>query len=211
MPDFMAIFALMALSGEEKAVRRELLAISVHTLRKRLGKTQAQFAAMLDDDAMTISRWERKVLAPRPRTQKKLSRVAFQHGWADLGAAFDAPVENWRSILLSPKERQLLALFEIFLLNKPTNRYQVPQVIRADKTIRLMRSVDLMVHELKRMARARKPVALIGPEQAAAWSALTDPRARELFERDSDPDLIVPAGTDQIEVVRKSGSNAKKK
>jgi transcriptional regulator with XRE-family HTH domain len=206
----MVIFAVMALSGDEKALRRELLGISVYTLRKRLGKTQAQLAEMLDDDSMTISRWERRVLAPRLRTQKELSRVAREHGWADLAAAFDAPIEHWKSIVLSPKGRQLLALFEIVLLNKPVSRYAAHQFIPARLSIPLMRSLDLMVHELKRMARARKPVVLITPEQVAAWSALTDPRARELFEGQWHPDVMVATYKDgHIEIMR-GGSNVKK-
>lgn len=201
----------MALSGDEKALRRELLAMAVHTLRKRLGKTQAQLADMLDDDSMTISRWERKVLAPRPRTQKKLSRIAREHGWADLAAAFDAPIENWKSVALSPEDRQSLALFEIFLLNKPLHRRQARQIISASRSIPFMRSVDLMVHELKRMARAGAPVALIGPEQTAAWAALTDPRAKELFEGilHSDVETVVRYTDGRIQIIR-GGSSAKK-
>jgi transcriptional regulator with XRE-family HTH domain len=200
----------MATSGDEKKLRRGLLGISVHTLRKRLGKTQAQLAAMLDDDSMTISRWERQVLAPRPHTQKKLSRIAREHGWADLAAAFDAPIEHWRSIVLSPKERQLLALVEIFLLNKPVHRYQADPFIPAAQAIRFMRSLDLLVHELKGMARGGKPVVLIGLEQAAAWSALTNPRARELFEEDLDRNMMVVKYKDgRIRIVQ-GGSNVKK-
>jgi transcriptional regulator with XRE-family HTH domain len=193
----------MAVSDDEKVLQRGLLSISVYELRQRLGKTQAQFAEMLGDDSMTISRWERKVLAPRPRTRKRLSRIAREHGWADLAAVFDAPIEHWRSIVLSAGDRQLLALFEIVLLNKPLGPYQVGQVIPFRESSALMRSMNRMVRELERVARARKPVALIGPEQAAAWSALTDPRARELFKRDWPPGLMVAWCNDgRIEIIR---------
>jgi transcriptional regulator with XRE-family HTH domain len=203
----------MALSGDEKALRRELLGIAVYTLRKRLQITQAQLAAMLDDDATTVSRWERKVLAPQPRKLKLLARIARKKEWPDLAAVFAEPIEQWKSIVLSPKDRQLLALFEIWLLNKRGYRRDVFHTIPVRETIRLMRALDLMVHALKRVARIGDPVAIIGPEQAAAWSALTNPSAKALFEKGLHPDVrgVIKYTDGRIEIVRHSnGKKAQK-
>lgn len=45
-------------------------------LRKKLQKTQAQFAEMLAVDPVTISRWENGMRRPRPVYARELERLA---------------------------------------------------------------------------------------------------------------------------------------
>jgi transcriptional regulator with XRE-family HTH domain len=49
-------------------------------LRNQLGWTQAELARELGTDAVTVSRWERGVSAPRPAARKRLSRLLVTAG-----------------------------------------------------------------------------------------------------------------------------------
>lgn len=46
---------------------------SIASLRKRLGLTQGQLAELVGVHAMTVSKWERGVLAPNPHQQRMLA------------------------------------------------------------------------------------------------------------------------------------------
>lgn len=48
----------------------------IAALRKKLQKTQAQFAEMLAVDPVTISRWENGMRRPRPVYARELERLA---------------------------------------------------------------------------------------------------------------------------------------
>lgn len=47
--------------------------LSIASLRKRLGLTQGQLAELVGVHAMTVSKWERGVLAPNPHQQRMLA------------------------------------------------------------------------------------------------------------------------------------------
>ncbi len=50
--------------------------LEIAALRKRLNKTQAQFADILAVDPVTVSRWENGQRQPRPVYARELQRLA---------------------------------------------------------------------------------------------------------------------------------------
>lgn len=57
-------------------VAKLLAPVEIALLRKKLQKTQAQFAEMLAVDPVTISRWENGMRRPRPVYARELERLA---------------------------------------------------------------------------------------------------------------------------------------
>lgn len=57
-------------------MRPKLKPEQIVLLRKKLQKTQAQFAEMLAVDPVTISRWENGARRPRPVYARELERLA---------------------------------------------------------------------------------------------------------------------------------------
>jgi len=49
--------------------------MDIRTVRERLHLTQIEFAKLLDVDAITVSRWERKLRKPQPVHRRKLERL----------------------------------------------------------------------------------------------------------------------------------------
>jgi transcriptional regulator with XRE-family HTH domain len=56
-------------------------AFEIRSFRKRKGWTQSELAAKLGTDAVTVSRWERGIVRPRPSAQVRL--VTLKDGLSD--------------------------------------------------------------------------------------------------------------------------------
>jgi hypothetical protein len=59
-----------------------------------LAITQVGLAEILGPptSAITVSRWERGLALPYPKTRAKLADIAMRHGWWDIASALDVPV-----------------------------------------------------------------------------------------------------------------------
>ena len=112
----------MALSDDEKLVRRKVLGKATRLLRDHLGLAQPKFAALLgaDTDSMSVSRWERAVATPHPSKRERLAEIARKNGRLDLEAAFLDPVKNWKATLPGNPAyvSNLITLLEICAINQ---------------------------------------------------------------------------------------------
>lgn len=108
-------------------------------LRRALGLSQAELAALLGTHAMTISRWERGLL--QPNEHQRLLLVAFQRA-AERGARYDAeearrdPV-RWLARLLEDAYRE--PALDLGALSA-TNRFpaRVSRLVRGDVMSKLV-------------------------------------------------------------------------
>jgi transcriptional regulator with XRE-family HTH domain len=112
----------MALTDDEKEVRKKVIGMAVRLLRDHLGLSQAQFARLLDEqaDPMGVSKWERATVTPHPETREKLADIARKNDRPDLEAAFRDPVMNWKGTLPGNARyvSDLITLLEICAINQ---------------------------------------------------------------------------------------------
>jgi transcriptional regulator with XRE-family HTH domain len=166
----------MALSDDEKVVRRKVVGSAVRLLRDHLDMSQSQFARELAEsaDTMAVSRWERGVVLPHPETREKLAAMARKSGRRDLEAAFLDPVENWKSTLPGNATyvSDLITLLEICAINQHVAGLTDPEdevwYVALDQMAALVR--DRLVKRVKEGAT----VLLVNDTQRHYWFGMLE-------------------------------------
>lgn len=112
----------------------------VKKLRMSLALTQAQLAAVLDVDAVTVSRWERGVASPRRRHLALMEKLRSEPGVGEGRISDDPSIDELiRFVGVEPARSALRKM--ALLRRKPT-----PVRFLVDPTIRL-REVDAALRE----------------------------------------------------------------
>ena len=211
----------MALSEVQKMRKAQVLAVAIRSLRQRLKLRQERLAEMAGTDVGSISRWERGEFSPGPANRRRLAAIARKHHYGDLVAAFDEPLYEWKSALLSARKRHLLALFELALLNHPDKEdFFVPRAARQEHA-QLIKALRLVVSRMKRQAaHAGRPlgfeidgrtlvgrgISMVTDEQVEAWQWETERPRPKTFHQESEgrPGLILQFEDGHIEMYRDS-------
>ena len=212
----------MALSTTQKLRRAQVLATAIAILRDRMKLSQEDLAAAIGGvtDVGSISRWERGEFSPSPSKRKRLAAIARKHGWGDLIAAFEQPIYEWKSALLSERERHLCSLFEIVVLNQPA-RFGLNVLVSRRDYARLIRALRTAVRSIKSAAAsAGRPIAKFGDgqvirrrgvciatdEQVEAWQYETRSRRAKVTLRPKSksdrPGLVIWYNDGHVEMYR---------
>jgi transcriptional regulator with XRE-family HTH domain len=111
----------MALSDDEKVIRRRVIGTAIRLLREHLSLSQPGLARMLGDDTdpVSVSRWERGIAMPHPDKRETLAGIARKNKRSDLEATFLDPVQNWKATLNdNGYVADLITLLEICAINE---------------------------------------------------------------------------------------------
>ncbi|MHB8572886.1 MAG: helix-turn-helix domain-containing protein [Candidatus Dormibacteria bacterium] len=113
----------------------------IRELRRRHGWTQAQLAAELGTDAVTVSRWERGVAVPRPSAARRLA-----------GLAGGRSREITELVKLLGEDRALRLLRRAELLSRPAPQvtFAIDPALRLAQMERALREQE----ELRRRLRS---------------------------------------------------------
>lgn len=115
---------------------------AIRALRRRNKWTQAELAARLGTDAVTVSRWERGVSTPRPSATMRLSELA-----SSIPRSLHSLIRA-----VGVAEAQRILRRALLLVHKPSR-----QRFAADPTERL-REVELaLIQQRELKARVRLP------------------------------------------------------
>ncbi len=195
----------MALSNTEKMRKAQVLARAIWTLRKRMKVSQEGLAEAMGGgtDVGSISRWERGEFSPGPSKRRRLAAMARKRGWGDLIPAFDQPLYEWKAALLPERDRHLLALFELLLLNKPEPGERLDLLVRRQDYAALIKSARKAVRGMRKAAAMagrpfglktqdgrevlRRGIAMVTDEQVAAWQREMNPRSQKRVDDESEP------------------------
>lgn len=225
-PIYVVWLFVMALSKTQKTLRAIALGQAIRRLRKDLGLSQEGLVKAVGHklDAGMVSRWERAAAqaqkagrrsggacSPSPDWRKFLAAFARRRGCLEVAAAFEAPLLEWKAVVLSPEDRRLIALFEIVVLNKPAAPDAWPPVLPWDGYERAVQAVEEAAGHLKRNqgrafppARGRWGATTLTEEQAALWLRETDRHgSKRPVTRAADSDDLVIRRMDGTVEIRK--------
>jgi hypothetical protein len=151
----------MPLSGDQKMLRRKIVADAVRRLRTHLGVTQNELGRMIDTagaaerrattDGGSVHRWETGDTLPNEWKRRELIRLAQKAGRHDLAALIEEPIRNWRQAVRAKDDAlfRLLTIIEICALNDD-------DVGRFDEETE-QHMLELAIH-MKRHAPERPPI-----------------------------------------------------
>lgn len=167
---------------------------TIRTLRRRNGWTQADLAARLGTDPVTVSRWERGVSRPRPSAQTRLRELAapMPGGLAAL-VRLTGPVEAERVLL----RRRLLACRPVrqHFGADPTTRLREVERARREQTSLKARAPDEIMNGTLTQALLAVHVILEESEVAhALCGGLAANLYRDEVRATSDVDLAIAIG-----------------
>jgi hypothetical protein len=162
----------MALTEDEKTLRRKVVGCAVRRLREYMGISQTELGRRIDGAAGTgrrattdggsVCRWEKGEILPNEWKRRELIRMAEKCDRNDLAALLDDPLQNWRA-MLDKRSLDFLTLLEICMLNQDVldrTFYEGALTAMADQVL-----AQLMQH----FTPERRPV-LLDDHQRALWA-----------------------------------------
>jgi len=118
-------------------------ATRVRSLRRRHGWTQQQLADRMEVDVVTVSRWERAVVAPRRGAISAIERIAGR-------SATEASVDQLVRVVGT--DRALRALRQVALLETAPRDVKFP----VDPGVRLRELDSMLTEQRDLVARAKR-------------------------------------------------------
>jgi len=107
----------------------------IRSMRRRYGWTQADLAARLGTDAVTVSRWERGATRPRPSAQTRLRELAAPANLAALAR-----------IVGDVRAERLLRRAELLVRRLPRGRFAADPTTRI-RMVERLRSEQLALRK----------------------------------------------------------------